>query len=46
VVICAALRPLSWPPEAKFFVLAVVGLPACSIVGHLLTRLRLVNRVL
>lgn len=46
VVISAALRPLSWPPEAKFFLLAVVGVPASFTIGHLLTRLPYVNRVL
>jgi len=46
VLISAALRSLPWPPEAKFLGLVLVGVPACFVVGHLLVRLRFVNRVL
>jgi peptidoglycan/LPS O-acetylase OafA/YrhL len=39
VAISAAARPLPWPPEAKFVLVAAVGVPACFAIGYLFTRL-------
>lgn len=46
VAISAAARPLPWAPEAKFVLVAVVGVPACFVVGYLFTRLPGVREVL
>lgn len=46
VAISAAARPLPWPPEAKFVLVAAVGVPACFVVGYLFTRLPGVREVL
>lgn len=44
--LAVALRPLAWPPETKFLVVAAVGVPASFLVGHLATRIPVANRVL
>ena len=38
VVISLAMRPVPVPPEVKFVLVAVVGVPACFAVGYLATR--------
>ena len=42
----SARTTLPWPPEATFVIVAALGIPASFAVGHLLTRLPAVNRVL
>jgi fucose 4-O-acetylase-like acetyltransferase len=46
VVIILASRHVSWPPEAKFFTVAVLGVALSFATGDLLRRIPLVSRVL
>lgn len=45
VGLSVASRGLPWPPEAKFVIVAAVGIPASFIVGHVVTRLPGINQV-
>ncbi|GAB2862142.1 acyltransferase family protein [Lentzea nigeriaca] len=45
VLLSLAARPLPWPPEAKFVLVAVVGVPLCFVVGYFVTRIPGVRRV-
>jgi Acyltransferase family len=45
VAISAAARPLAAPPELKFLLVGAVGVPACYLVGYLVSRAPWVNRV-
>ncbi len=40
------LRAPTWPPEVKMLLVVAVGVPACFLVGDLMTRLPGVKRVL
>jgi glucan biosynthesis protein C len=46
VALAWAARPLPWPAELKFVLVALVGVPLCFVVGSAVTKLRYVNRVL
>ena len=46
VALSAAARPIPWSPAAKFVLVATVGVPTVFAVGHLLTRIPGVRRVL
>jgi surface polysaccharide O-acyltransferase-like enzyme len=41
-----AFGPVALLPELKFLVISAVGVPACFVVGHALTRMPGVTRVL
>ncbi|MCP2247306.1 acyltransferase family protein [Lentzea aerocolonigenes] len=45
VLLSLTARPLPWPPEAKFVLVAAIGVPVCFVVGHLATLVPGVNRV-
>jgi glucan biosynthesis protein C len=46
VALSLLAQPLPMPPELKFLLVAVLGVPTCFTVGYMLTHLPKVNRVL
>jgi Na+/melibiose symporter-like transporter len=45
VSVMLAFRPVPLPPELKFLVVSVVGVPVCFVVGYAVTRVPGVGRV-
>ena len=45
-MLAVSLRSWPWPPEAKFVVLIIIGVPLSYLAARQLTRLRYVNRIL